>query len=72
MQTEKGLALQDIITQLHILVLTIQLPSESKAYLLEQLSDIEARLSSSGSEKMNLGATVGCFQLVRELLTREE
>lgn len=66
LQTEKGLALQDIITEIHAYVLQLDLDGDLVIYLLDKLAEIEFRTSLGTSEKLNLGAIVGYFQHVRE------
>lgn len=44
----------------------LKIPPKMMMFLLEKLAEIEVRLSSGSSEKLNLGALVGAFQLVRQ------
>lgn len=66
MKTNKGLALQDIITAITDYVLRLQFDETSKIYLLEQLAEIEFRASFGTSEKMQLSSLIAAFQLVRQ------
>lgn len=62
----KGLALQDIITQVSILVSNITFPQQIKADIYIKLADIEYWLNNGGSEKIYLSALIGAFQSARE------
>jgi len=71
LSTVKGLALQDIITEVHRKVLLYDFSEEVRIMLIDKLSDIEHRLSAGTSEKLNLGALVGAFHLAREQISIE-
>ncbi|PRP88648.1 replication factor C subunit 5-like [Planoprotostelium fungivorum] len=71
LQSTKGLALQDIITELHRKILKVEFSEEVKMILIDKLADIEHRLAAGTSEKLNLGALVGAFQLAREQISKE-
>jgi len=64
-KTKKGLALQDIITQIHLFVLKIDFPLKIKIGVLEKLADIELHLANGGTEKINVSALVAAFEPVR-------
>lgn len=64
----KGLAIQDIITEIQPYVMAYTIPSAFQMDILQKLADIEYRLSIGGSEKLNLGAMIACFQIVKEEL----
>lgn len=66
LQREKGIALQDIITQIHNLIHKIEFPSNVKLTLLEQMADVEFMLSSGGNERILISAFVSCFQSARD------
>uniref|UniRef100_A0A3Q0KH24 Putative replication factor C / DNA polymerase III gamma-tau subunit n=1 Tax=Schistosoma mansoni TaxID=6183 RepID=A0A3Q0KH24_SCHMA len=57
----KGIALQDIITEIHPLIMRIDLPDKIRCDLLIALSDIENRMSQGASERLQLGAFVSAF-----------
>ncbi len=61
MMHEKGLALDDVIKGLHKLVLATQFPMKMKAAIVEDMSEIEYRLSFGGLEKIQVAALVGTF-----------
>ena len=71
LQTERGVALSDVITETHSLVLKIDIPDRIKARLVEQLSDIEWALSGGASEKLQLSGLVGAFQEARDSVAKE-
>ena len=62
----KGLALQDIITEVHLLVHRIEFPNKIKIQILEKLSDIEYRLSAGSSDKFQMSAMIAAFQMTKE------
>lgn len=63
----KGLALDDIVTELFPLVSDSTLPPRAKMYMFEQLSDIEYRMAVGSSEKLNLAALIGCCKFASAL-----
>lgn len=67
----KGLALQDILTEVHTYVHRIEFPQSVRIYLLDKLSGIEYRLSAGTSEKLQLGSLVAAFQTAREMVAAE-
>jgi replication factor C subunit 3/5 len=71
LQTLKGLALQDIITEVHLYLLRLKISQELRMALLDKLAEAEYRLASGTSEKLNLGAMVGAFQIAKEQMAAE-
>ncbi|XP_056274517.1 replication factor C subunit 5 [Pseudoliparis swirei] len=67
----KGLALNDIITEVHLLVHRVDFPQAIRIGLLIKLADIEHRLASGTNEKIQLSSMVAAFQSVRELVVSE-
>ncbi|KAI9634620.1 P-loop containing nucleoside triphosphate hydrolase protein [Dioszegia hungarica] len=67
LKLEKGLALQDMITGAYELLQTLELPNQSRIYLLDHLGSCEHRLSLGGSEKIQLTALLGAFKVAVEL-----
>ncbi|VDO81793.1 unnamed protein product [Schistosoma margrebowiei] len=57
----KGIALQDIITEIHPFIMRIDLPDAIRCDLLIALSDIENRMSQGASKRLQLGAFVSAF-----------
>jgi replication factor C subunit 3/5 len=66
---QKGLALQDLVGELHLFLLRARLPAAEKGFLLDQLAQLEVRLASGASETVQMGGLVGAFQIVRARLT---
>lgn len=66
LKNTKGLALTDIVRDVYPYVMKLSIPDDTKMYLLEQMSDIEYRLSVGTNEKIQLSSLIGCFQLARE------
>ncbi|GIZ03221.1 replication factor C subunit 5 [Caerostris extrusa] len=64
----KGLALQDILTQVHLFVHRIELPDDVKIHLLVKMADIEDHLASGTSEKIQLSALISAFQVARDMV----
>jgi len=62
MKVERGLALQDLITGVLDFVQNIEYPAPTRVYLLDQLATVEHRLSTGGSEKLQLSGLIGSFQ----------
>ncbi|CAL8091468.1 unnamed protein product [Calicophoron daubneyi] len=64
----KGIALQDILTELHPLVMKMDLPDSVRCDLLIVLSDLEHRMSIGSSERLQLGALVAAFAKAKACL----
>ncbi|EGG08331.1 uncharacterized protein MELLADRAFT_47841 [Melampsora larici-populina 98AG31] len=67
-----GLALQDIILGIYEFLKTVELGNLAQIYLLDQLSQIEYRLSTGGSEKLQLSGLLGCFKIAVELSAKKK
>lgn len=65
---ESGIALQDIISDLHTFVSTIEYPAKSRILLLKNLCTLEYRLGEGANEHIQLGALVGTFKSAQENL----
>lgn len=63
LKADKGLALQDILSGLYDYVATIELSGPTRIYLLDQLAQVEHRLSTGGSEKLQLTALLGATKM---------
>lgn len=72
LKVEKGLALQDILTEVHTFLHRIELPSETLMELLIKLSDIEYRLSGGTNEKFQLSSLIGAFHIARNKIEVNE
>ena len=72
LKTAKGLALQDILTEVHLYVHRIDLPLHIRITLLDKMSAVEHRLASGTSEKIQLSSLIAAFQVARDLVLKEE
>ncbi|XP_059146697.1 replication factor C subunit 5-like [Physella acuta] len=71
LKTQKGLALSDILTEVHSYVHRIDLPLHIRMQLLEKMADVEYRLAVGTSEKIQLSSLIATFQIARDLLAKE-
>lgn len=69
MQRAQGLALIDIVSKLHPLLMLMKadLPKAALSFALVKLADLEFRLTRETTERIQLGSLVGLFQIVREI-----
>lgn len=66
-QVTKGIALVDIVRELHPWLFRIAaLPPRTRIELVDRLADIEHRLAYGTSEALQLGSLVGVFSKARE------
>ncbi|WFD40648.1 Subunit of heteropentameric Replication factor C (RF-C) [Malassezia japonica] len=70
LKVEKGTALADLLNGMHDLVLALELPPHARAYLLDQMAQIEYRLSTSASERIQLAALLGAVKAAVDLSQR--
>ena len=59
----KGLALEDIISDIYPLVSKTELPSKTKSYLIKHLAIIESNISKGTDDKLQQLSLVGSFVL---------
>merc|ERR1711934_407660 len=71
MKMAKGLALQDILTELEPYVMSIEFPMKVRVFLTEKLADIEYRLTFGTNERLQLAGLVGVFAEGREMVLAE-
>ncbi|XP_076290733.1 replication factor C subunit RfC3 [Lasioglossum baleicum] len=64
---KKGLALQDILTELHLFVNKIEFPDQILIDLVIKLAEIEKRVAIGCSETVQLNALVSVFQNARDI-----
>lgn len=62
LKIEKGLALQDILTQISLLMREQPFDQEVKAQIYIELADIEHFLNGGGNEKLYLSSMIATFQ----------
>ncbi|KAJ7504299.1 P-loop containing nucleoside triphosphate hydrolase protein [Mycena galericulata] len=67
MKTERGLALQDLLTGAYDYIESLELKPHARIYLLDYLATTEHRLSTGASEKIQLTALLGAFKDAVEL-----
>lgn len=72
LKTAKGLALQDILIDVHSYTQQLDLPAKARIYLLEKFGAVEIRLSSGADEAVQLGALVSAFRIAREIVSEAE
>ncbi|KAI9456923.1 P-loop containing nucleoside triphosphate hydrolase protein [Boletus coccyginus] len=70
LKTERGLALQDLLSGAYEYVETIDFKSQARVYLLDFIATIEHRLSTGASEKIQLSALLGGFKNAVELQSK--
>lgn len=69
LKVDKGLALQDIVREVHLKVMALKLTDTAVIIqLLKQLSDIEYRLAFGTDEKLQTASLVSSFQLAKEAI----
>ncbi|XP_010675030.2 replication factor C subunit 3 [Beta vulgaris subsp. vulgaris] len=68
MKTRKGLALVDIIREVTMFVFRIRMPSDVRVQLINDMADIEYRLSFGCSDKLQLGSLIASFTKARSAL----
>eukprot|EP00981_Chlorochromonas_danica_P009026 scaffold2430_cov182-Ochromonas_danica.AAC.1 len=64
-----GYALMDIVSEVSKVVTRLDLPDKALVFLLNQLSNIELRLSHGGNERLQLGALIGAFIVFRDMMS---
>jgi replication factor C subunit 3/5 len=68
MQTEKGLALVDIVQAIHLRTVGHQFPNDVLAHLFTKLAGVEYRCASATNDRLQLSSMIGAFQQVRSAL----
>ncbi|KAF8008768.1 hypothetical protein BT93_K2429 [Corymbia citriodora subsp. variegata] len=68
MKTRKGLALLDIVREVTMFVFKIKMPSDVRVQLINDLADIEYRLSFGCNDKLQLGSLIASFTHARAAL----
>ncbi|MQL80756.1 hypothetical protein Taro_013205 [Colocasia esculenta] len=64
----KGLALVDIVREVTMFMFKIKMPSDVRVQLVNDLADIEYRLSVGCSDKLQLGSLISSFTKARSAL----
>ncbi|CAN7041457.1 hypothetical protein BRARA_B02160 [Brassica rapa] len=68
MKTRKGLAIVDIVREVTMFVFKIKMTSHVRVQLINDLADIEYRLSFGCNDKLQLGAIISTFTHARSAL----
>lgn len=68
MKTIKGLALVDIVREVTMFVFKIKMPPDVRVLLINDLADIEYRLSFGCNDKLQLGSIIASFTKARSAL----
>ena len=67
MQIDKGIALNDIIAKVYGVISSLELPKQTRIYLIRNMADIEHHLTLGTSDKMQLSALVGAFKIAVDM-----
>lgn len=68
----KGLALEDILTQVHLYVQRIELPPRVISQLVIKMGNIEERLAQGCTEKIQISALVAAFRMARNQVSVDD
>ncbi|KAG9457106.1 hypothetical protein H6P81_001614 [Aristolochia fimbriata] len=68
MKTRKGLALVDIVREVTMFIFKIKMPSDIRVRIINDLADIEYRLTFGCNDKLQLGALISGFTRARTAL----
>lgn len=72
LKIDKGLALEDILKQVHLYVQRLQLPPRIISQLVIKMASIEERLAQGCSEKIQVSALIAAFRLARNQVTVDD
>ncbi|CAG9561840.1 unnamed protein product [Danaus chrysippus] len=72
LKISKGLALGDILTEIHTIIHRVKFPPDVLITLLIKMADSEARLASGCNERIELAALISAFQLCKEKINVNE
>lgn len=64
-KTRKGLALVDIVREVTMFVFKIKMPADVRILLINEMADIEYRLSLACNDKLQLGSLIAAFTRAR-------
>ncbi|CAN0892331.1 Replication factor C subunit 5 [Linum grandiflorum] len=68
MKNRKGLAIVDIVREVTMFIFRIKMPSDVRVKLINDMADIEYRLSFGCSDKLQLGSLIASFTGARSAL----
>jgi replication factor C subunit 3/5 len=66
LQKEKGIALVDILYEIHPFIFKVSMPPKARIDLVSKLADAEYRLAFGTSDKLQLGSICGAFCEARQ------
>ncbi|KAF9922067.1 hypothetical protein FBU30_007841 [Linnemannia zychae] len=70
LKTIKGMALQDILTEVYNYLELVDMPTNARVYILDKMADVEYKLSTGASEKLQLTSLIGSFRIGSELMQK--
>ncbi|XP_062120696.1 replication factor C subunit 5 [Drosophila sulfurigaster albostrigata] len=70
-KSKRGLALEDIVTELHLFIMRLELPMSVMNKLIIKLAKVEERLSKGCSEVAQTAALVAAFFISRDMVSLE-
>lgn len=62
LKISKGIALTDLITGMHEMIMSLELPANARIFLMDQIAQIEHRLSTGASERVQLTALIAAMK----------
>ncbi|KAF6167418.1 hypothetical protein GIB67_013293 [Kingdonia uniflora] len=68
MKMRKGLAMVDIVREVMMFIFKIKMPSDIRVHLINDLADIEYRLSFGCNDKLQLGSLIASFTRARSAI----
>lgn len=69
LKIENGLALEDILREVHLFVMRIELPPRVMCCLLIKMANIEKSLATGCSERPQVSAFVAAFHIARSMVS---
>lgn len=72
LKINKGLALEDILTQVHLYVQRMELPPRVICQLVIKMANIEERLAQGCIEKIQVSALIAAFRIARNQVTVDD
>ncbi|XP_070494648.1 replication factor C subunit 5 [Chironomus tepperi] len=72
LKLDKGLALEDILTQVHLYIQRIELPPRVISQLIIKMGNIEERLSQGCTEKIQISSLVAAFRIARNQVSVDD
>ncbi|XP_055830477.1 replication factor C subunit 3 [Solanum dulcamara] len=67
-KTRKGLAMVDIVREVTMFVFKIKMPADVRVQLINEMADIEYRLTFGCNDKLQLGSLIAAFTRTRSAL----